>query len=371
MLSRLRSSSSNCYFHWCSGALASIRFQSTFSSVSNLGQSSTNNSANLRVLDPNQHNKPQIPLVQTVVGKLDINTFRRAAWIPETPLLLRAFHSLPAMNNWFQNSAGSSPVSFSPSMKPYEDTILPYEFTVSWSSDKPNPNDGVLTEYLNWLRESSEYRESYLPALIEAVTQSSDRAENPNNPSSFQQFDAPLSLIMSACQFNLTRNNSAERIKRIYVAQSSLSNLPQPLSRDLPTPDIVRHTGKGDIYSSSIWLGLQPTYTPLHRDPNPNLFCQLVGSKRIRLMTPDRGDEIYARVRRELGSHGSSRFRGPEMMGGRERELLHSAVWEGETVSEVSLSLGDALFIPTGWWHSVASDGTDGELNSSVNWWFR
>ncbi|XXG95584.1 casein kinase 2 regulatory subunit [Hypoxylon texense] len=249
-------------------------------------------------------------------------------------------------------------------MKQYEDMILPYEFTVS-SSKKPNPESNILVDYLKWLHASSEYRESYLPTLIEAMVQSNDTADVHNNPPSFQQFDAPLSLIMSACQFNSTRENPAERIKRIYVAQSSLSHLPKPLSLDLPTPDVVKHAGKGDIYSSSIWLGLQPTYTPLHRDPNPNLFCQLVGSKRIRLMTPGRGDDIYARVRRELGSHGSSRFRGAEMMGGRERELLHRAVWDDEAVSEVSLGPGDALFIPKGWWHSVASYGQDGELNSS------
>lgn len=362
---------SSCRPSWCSGALAFTPFRSTFSSISNLGQ--TPNHVNSKIFNnPSQQNNPQSPLVETTIGEVDINTFRRAAWVPKTPLLLQGFHSLPAINNWFQNDTSSSFAVFSPSMKQYEDMILPYEFTVSHLfRDEPNPEGDVLSKYLKWLRGSSEYKDSYVPVLVEALMQSSDSAENPKSTISFQQFEAPLSLIMSACQFNLTRENPAERIKHIYVAQSDLSHLPEPLFRDLPTPDIIKQAGKGDIYSSSIWLGLQPTYTPLHRDPNPNLFCQLVGSKRIRLMTPDLGDDIYARVRRELGSHGSSRFRGTEMMRGRERELLHRAVWDNDTVSEVLLNPRDALFIPTGWWHSVASDGTYGQLNSSVNWWFR
>ncbi|KAI1763374.1 Clavaminate synthase-like protein [Hypoxylon sp. FL1150] len=273
------------------------------------------------------------------------------------------------MNNWFQKDASTSLTTFSPSMKQHEDMILPYEVTVSHpshpSGGEPHPKEDVLLESVKWLRNSSKYKDTYLPDLVVAEMQAN------NNPSSFRQFEAPLSLVISACEFNLARENPADRIKRIYVAQSDLDYLPKALSRDLPTPDIVKHVGKGDIYSSSIWLGLQPTYTPLHRDPNPNLFCQVVGSKRIRLMTPDRGDDVYGRVRRELGSHGSSRFRGAEMMGGLERELLYRAVWDDETVSEVSLNPGDALFIPMGWWHSVASDGPDGRLNCSANWWFR
>lgn len=59
------------------------------------------------------------------------------------------------------------------------------------------------------------------------------------------------------------------------------------------------------------------------------------------------------------------------MMEGRERELLHRAVWEDDSIDEVLLNPKDALFIPKGWWHSVASNNEDGELNVSANWWFR
>ncbi|KAI0178679.1 Clavaminate synthase-like protein [Hypoxylon sp. FL1284] len=364
--SRLFSTLPSTYLSRCSGTSRFPRFHSTSPSIPVVDQSSNNGNSRI------QHSASQAHGVETIVGGVEIDAFRKAAWIPQTPLLLQDFHSLPAMRRWFQDDVGSSLVKFAPFMKPFENIILPYEFTLpSPHSDKSSPEGLVLVDYLKWLRESSEYRESYLPVLVEAIMQLNNGADLLDNPSDFQQFDAPLSLIMSACQFNMTRGTSAGRLKRLYVAQSNLSNLPESLSRDLPTPEIVRYAGKGDIYSSSIWLGLQPTNTPLHRDPNPNLFCQLVSSKKIRVMTPDHGDALYARVRRELGTNGNSRIRGAEMMGGRERGLLHRAVWDDESVSEVLLHPGDTLFIPTGWWHSVVSDGMDGELNCSVNWWFR
>ncbi|KAI0115998.1 Clavaminate synthase-like protein [Hypoxylon sp. NC0597] len=352
-------------------SLASIiRISRCFSGVRSRYQSTSS-------IAPNhcQHlDKAKSNHVETVVGDISLDSFRKSSWVPETPLLLRASQNFPAIQKWFQYGNDSSHTSFSHHMKTFEDIVLPYELTVT-HGPRPNsldPEQEGLVEFFRWLRESQEYKDSSLSVIIEAIIQSlSSKPQPDGNPLTFQQFDAPLSLIMSACQFNKTRKDPAQRIRNLYVAQSDLSLLPEPLTQDLPVPDIVKHAGKGDIYSSSIWLGLQPTYTPLHRDPNPNLFCQLVSSKKVRLMTPDQGGEIYARVRRELGSHGNSRFRGAEMMGGRERELLHHAVWDNGSVNEVSLGPGDALFIPKAWWHSVASDGKEGELNASVNWWFR
>ncbi|KAI1458734.1 Clavaminate synthase-like protein [Annulohypoxylon moriforme] len=309
--------------------------------------------------------------VEAVEGKIDIDSFRQIAWDPKVPLLLRASHKFSANERWFQFSGKGS--SFSPYFQSFADEILPYEFTIPRSPlhTKPNSEHGILSTFLEWLRRPHEDREPPLIGMIESiVTSIINETSSPNNPSTFQQFDAPMALMIAACQFNENRDTS-KRLKNLYVAQSDLSHLPEPLFGDLPVPDIVKSAGKGDIYSSSIWLGLQPTYTPLHRDPNPNLFCQIIGSKRIRLMTPDRGDRIYAHVRKELGLNGNSRFRGTEMMEGRERQLLHEAVWDDATVSEVLVNPTDALFIPMGWWHSVASDGTEGNLNASVNWWFR
>ncbi|KAI1504727.1 hypothetical protein F5X99DRAFT_370808 [Biscogniauxia marginata] len=313
-----------------------------------------------------------IPRMKATTDELDLDTFRQDFWIPELPLALYSFHSFPAARKWFTHESQSSQVSFAEHMEDHGNAILSYEYM---SSVAPNgatldPQLKNLQDFQEWLQTSNQKERHHLPRIIDYLIQSG-KDDRPR----FQQFDAPLSLLIRACQFNHTRSNPSDRIQKLYVAQSNLDHLPEALSQDLPAPRLINDAGKGDIYDSSIWLGLEPTYTPLHRDPNPNLFCQVLGSKIIHLIRPKLGSDLFVHVRRKLGYMGSSRFRGTEMMEGPERELLHHAVWTDESHSEnierVSVGPGDALFIPKGWWHSVASTGDKAELNVSVNWWFR
>lgn len=164
---------------------------------------------------------------------------------------------------------------------------------------------------------------------------------------------------------------------RVYLAQAPLADLPKALTADVPTPAIVLEAGKGDVYDSSIWLGRAPTYTPLHRDPNPNLFVQLAGRKVVRLMRPEVGSGVFAKVQERIGGRGSANLRGEEMMMGEEKMVLEEEVWgkkndeKGGHLAfwEVEMGCGDALFIPKGYWHSIKGVGEG--MIGSVNWWFR
>lgn len=270
---RFRTASSR---HVLQPSAALSRFQSTSSiSPSHNGPSDKSKPSSHRWIDETRQTQQRVPSLETVVGKVDPDVFRKAAWVPEAPLLLRSFHELPAIERWFEYDTATSNTTFAPYMKIYEDTILPYELTIPHTPHHTMKSSEyhVLASFLRWIHVSDEHKMSYLPMIIETIIRSlSDKPGAFNNLSKFQHFDAPLSLIMSAHRFNLTRNETTERIRNLYIAQSNISHLPEPLSQDLPVPDIVKHAGKGDIYNSSIWLGLQPTYTPLHRDPNPNLF---------------------------------------------------------------------------------------------------
>lgn len=193
---------------------------------------------------------------------------------------------------------------------------------------------------------------------------------------SFRQFHAPLSLFLDWMRTAETTPQST----RLYLAQCQLLDLPPVLREDFPTPELVAHADKGDVYDTNVWIGHPPTYTPLHRDPNPNLFVQLAGEKVVRLLAPADGQAVFGAVRRQLGRSGSreaAAFRGEEMMQGKERILLDEMVW-GTPVSagsdagvgfEARLGAGDGLFIPKGWWHSIKGVGEGVTASVSIFLW--
>lgn len=245
-----------------------------------------------------------------------LDTFHSAAYVPAQPHLLPQGHfaSLPAVKKWFKPDISLNQTY----LAQYADTPVPLEITTF---------DGE-----------------------------------------FIRVDQPLSFFLRASDGSLEG-------AAVYLAQASLSDLPKGLAADVPTPEIVLKAGKGDIYDSSLWIGRAPTYTPLHRDPNPNLFVQLAGTKRVRLFRPEVGGEIFARVQRIVGGTGSATMRGEEMMTGEERRVLEEAVWEGKHQvvpeghgQECEVSAGDGLFIPKGWWHSIKGigEGMTGSVRSAI-----
>ncbi|KAL4899144.1 hypothetical protein BDW74DRAFT_163940 [Aspergillus multicolor] len=278
-----------------------------------------------------------------VLEDANINAFREEYFIPEQPVLLprRSFCDLPAFERWFHHS-GISRLNTEYLAAHGAEALVPLELTQSQQS-APNP-------------ESIEASDSEI---------------------SFRKFHAPLSLFL---QWIREAESSSHAQSRLYLAQCQLLDLPQILRDDFPTPSIVATAGKGDVYDTNVWIGYPPTYTPLHRDPNPNLFVQLAGRKTVRLLAPRDGQVVFSHVRGQLNRSGgreAAAFRGDEMMQGRERALLEQAVWNdvkdasGQTYQgfEAELEAGDGLFIPTGWWHSIKGMGES--VTASVNWWFR
>ena len=258
---------------------------------------------------------------------------------------------------------------------------LPYELMLP-----PRSEAQALDAFIAWLTRgarnasSAGMPQSALAELLSHHIAMEGGARESEQPK-LVRLEAPFALFMAAVAFNHGRATGP--LTQLYIAQASLLDLPLAMQEDVPPPDLVQKAGRGDVYASSVWLGLEPTYTPWHRDPNPNLFVQLCSRKTVRVMPPTAGERIFRTVQTELMKRregtrpSSSRIRGEEMMQGPERELLHEAVWSTaatlseSTLQEAHLEPGDMLFIPKGWWHSVKSVYADGRLNGSVNWWFR
>lgn len=279
---------------------------------------------------------------------VDIEQFRREAFSPELPLLMTGNESsfTPAITKWFSRSPAKEGQSrglvLTPYLSQFGETVLPYELIVeAKGNNQPSP-----------IQDGNSKIQDALAALTDGLPSGT-----------FHRFYAPLSLFLEA---------SHERLSyQLYIAQAQIADLPKNLQDDLPIPGLVRDAGNGDVYDSNLWMGIPPTYTPLHKDPNPNLFVQLASNKRVRIFRPTAGAAIFQDVQRRIGQSASAAFRGDEMMQGPERHALHEAVWGSSVVEgfEAVVKPGDALFIPKNWWHSIKSVGE--EITASVNWWFR
>lgn len=234
---------------------------------------------------------------------------------------------IPAITKWFKKSGRGSNLTKKPIclncnyLNPFRETILPLEYS-QLSLNEPQEGHGDI----------------------------------------FHRTEAPFGLFLTWAE-----NATAETSDRFYLAQAPLNSFPPILQADIPTPiDLLRKIGKGDVYDTNIWMGFPPTYTPLHCDPNPNLLVQLAGSKVVRLLSPNDGLKVFVQTQESIGNkYGSAKFRGDEMMKGKEKVLLEARVWYDEKVGRNSLGVGyearlkpgDGIYIPQGWWHSIKGVG--------------
>ncbi|KAI9819852.1 MAG: hypothetical protein M1827_006421 [Pycnora praestabilis] len=253
-----------------------------------------------------------------------IAAFQREAFNPAQAAVLPRGHfsDLPALHKWFTLTSGKEEMIYELNQVYFEHhcgAVVPLELTRLASPNHADHNDDT-----------------------------------------FSRFEAPLYLF-----FQWIQQAKPDTIERLYLAQAPVADLPQQVKDDLPVPDLVRRAGRGDIYDTNLWIGLAPTYTPLHKDPNPNLFVQLAGRKMVRLFEPEIGMDLFARVQEKLGRDRSSAFRGDEMMKGEEKRILEDEVWNDEMATQEDhiegyqtiLERGDGLFIPKGWWHSIKGVG--------------
>jgi hypothetical protein len=181
----------------------------------------------------------------------------------------------------------------------------------------------------------------------------------------FERFEGPFSMLLK--HIDAAKSGQSQSVQsQLYLAQHSLLDLPEALRDDLPTPGLIKKIGQGDVYASSLWMGSKNTVTPLHRDPNPNLFVQLSGKKIIRMFKPEIGKQLYEQARASLGkSPGMANLRGEEMMEEEEMRALEHVVWKYDMTAdpqnkgiEVELKKGNGVYIPLGWWHAVRGKGT-------------
>jgi [protein]-arginine 3-hydroxylase / protease len=150
----------------------------------------------------------------------------------------------------------------------------------------------------------------------------------------------------------------------LYLAQNDLTAF-GCLSDDVPIPSFFGdgRIGEGRIYSSMLWLGPRGCVSPLHYDPLDNLLMQVVGRKRVSMLPAQTNQaSLYAGQEHDQQNNTSAvDVEGPDLA---RFPMFESVAAE---IRSTTLDPGDALYVPSRWWHHVRSL----DLSISVNVWWR
>lgn len=100
-----------------------------------------------------------------------------------------------------------------------------------------------------------------------------------------------------------------------------------------------------------LWIGPKGIVTPLHHDLTNNIFIQIYGKKRFRLIPANQVPYLYNKT------HVFS-----------EVDLLHPdftkhPLFKRINVLEIDVLPGDCVFIPIGWWHHVVGESASISLS--------
>ncbi len=143
--------------------------------------------------------------------------------------------------------------------------------------------------------------------------------------------------------------NRIEAGERWYLNQAPLKRFPE-MEKDL---DLSLLTSL-PIHAVNLWLG-GPTRSGLHFDSEDNFLVQIFGQKRAVLVDPQYAGSLEL-IREVPSKSGLSPKQIEEPADGSFAKVPR---WCG------TITAGDALFIPRGWWHYLASP----DQSISVNVW--
>ncbi|XP_072224760.1 lysine-specific demethylase 8 isoform X2 [Leuresthes tenuis] len=144
-----------------------------------------------------------------------------------------------------------------------------------------------------------------------------------------------------------------------YLAQHQLFDQVPELKEDIRIPDYCcLCEGDEDDITVNAWFGPAGTVSPLHQDPQQNFLAQVVGSKYIRLYSPEDTDKLYPHQSQLLHNTSQVEVENPDVE--RFPEFAKAPYLE------CVLQPGDVLFIPVKHWHYVRSL----EVSFSVSFWW-
>lgn len=123
-----------------------------------------------------------------------------------------------------------------------------------------------------------------------------------------------------------------------------------PMWDCLPLPAVLRpKLARGPL----VWIGPGDAASPIHADPEHNLFAQLHGSKDWLLYPPSAGRDLYA----PWPEHGDAFLHWSPIDPARPTAGAFPR-YASLPAQHHLLRPGELLFVPAGWWHLVRYEGT-------------
>ncbi len=175
---------------------------------------------------------------------------------------------------------------------------------------------------------------------------------------SSRQFEADLEVPLSAVLEGMQDRDERQHIAKglLYAAQVDLLSLIPDLESGVEAPPLAVISDR--LYRRNTWLGPAQTITPLHCDPYFNLFCQIWGSKHIKLYSRQYAQRLYPFSNPFLRNTSQVRV-----------EKVDDKLFPDFSqipYLECLLQPGEMLFIPKKFWHFVHAL----EPSWSVSYWW-
>lgn len=173
----------------------------------------------------------------------------------------------------------------------------------------------------------------------------------------FARQQLPLAAVLDA----LARCRDDPRAPALYFGATTLDTLLPGFRdhNDLPSSFVQRWQPL-----ASLWLGNRSRIAA-HQDLPDNLACVVAGRRRFTLLPPDQVRNLYIGPLEHTPAGQPVSlvdFKRPDL------QRFPRFALAMEQAQVVELSAGDALFIPSLWWHHVEALAP---VNALVNYWWR
>jgi hypothetical protein len=225
-----------------------------------------------------------------------------------------------------------------------------------------------------------------LDVFLDALIQAPEYAEGSVDEARWAVYLAQYALLD---EVGLTHAQSLPSLEASRTHNTATKQAPS-LRADVTPPLEYLDAGRGDRWPTNVWIGAAGTFTPIHKDPYHNLFCQseccfiyvsipyalifyanenissVVGQKRVCIYPPSSADDLH--LMDDPLQRNTSRIPSPstELDCATEEIQFPRFKHARKEGWEVDVQAGEVLFIPRGFFHSVQSL----TKSVSVNSWF-